>query len=346
MALSSEFMNGKIAIKRILAALMSTCGIDDLLEHFCLSTKAFVLMYHRVLSTVDNQPCLVQPGMFVSASTFEKHLSFLKARFKVVFLEDLVNMILTGENIGGVCSITFDDGWQDNYTDAFPVLEKYQVPATVFLASGYVGTDRIFWPEEIAYYLAQRKVIKSELDSAPRSAIRFFEEIGKPYQNRRVTFFDRGIEILKRYSPNEREEILGYFRGMFGSNSLPRQMLSWEEAREMQISGLVRFGAHTASHEILDQVSLEKARDEISTSRKDIEHRLETKVRTFAYPNGNYNTNIQAILQENKFVAAVTTRKGFLKVDTPLMEIPRIGIHEDISNTIPMFQGRILLEKF
>jgi len=69
-------------------------------------------------------------------------------------------------------------------------------------------------------------------------------------------------------------------------------------------------------------------------------------VTTFAYPNGNYDENVQHVLQECVFAGAVTTKKGFLGRDTPLMEIPRIGIHEDISNTIPMFRARILLEKF
>jgi peptidoglycan/xylan/chitin deacetylase (PgdA/CDA1 family) len=123
-------------------------------------------------------------------------------------------------------------------------------------------------------------------------------------------------------------------------------MLSWDEAREMSLSGLVRFGSHTVNHEILDQVPLEKARDEITLSREEIEHRLGGTVRTFAYPNGNYSESIRDFLAENGFNAAVTTRKGFLTREMPLMEIPRIAIHEDVSNTIPMFRSRILLRKF
>jgi hypothetical protein len=70
------------------------------------------------------------------------------------------------------------------------------------------------------------------------------------------------------------------------------------------------------------------------------------KIKTFAYPNGNYNENVMKVLRDCNFECAVTTRKGFLGPETPLMEIPRIGIHEDISNTVPMFRGRILLEIF
>ena len=339
-------MTGKIRIKRMLSALLSFSGIHSLVERFCFSGMAFTLMYHRVLATADNQPCFVQSGMFVTTASFEKQVAFLRDRFEVVFFEDLVEKMLNGENIGGLCSITFDDGWRDNYTNALPVLKKYRVPATIFLATGFVGTDRMFWPEEICYYLARNIPDKSVFDSAPPSFIRFSEEINRYHRCKRETFFDKCIEALKGYSPSEREEILKYFRGMFKTEPFSRQMLSWDEAREMFASGLVRFGAHTVNHEILDQVSLQKAEDEIFKSREEIEHRFGGKVRTFAYPNGNHSESIRKVLGESGFNAAVTTRKGFMAPGIPLMEVPRIAIHDDVSNTIPMFRSRILFRKF
>jgi peptidoglycan/xylan/chitin deacetylase (PgdA/CDA1 family) len=284
--------------------------------------------------------------MFVTTASFEKQIVLLRDRFEVVFLEDLVEKLLNGENIGGLCAITFDDGWRDNYTDAFPVLEKYRVPATIFLATGFVGTDRMFWPEEIGYYLDRNNVKSPEFDDAPPSLVRLLVEISKHHRCKRETFLDRSIEILKEYSPNEREEILGYFRSMLMIEPLPRQMLSWDEAREMFASGLVRFGAHTVNHEILDKVPEQEARDEVSKCREEIDHRLGGQVRAFAYPNGNHCESIRNILVENGFNIAVTTQKGFMDHGMPLMEIPRIAIHEDVSNTIPMFRSRILLRKF
>lgn len=339
-------MTSKIVIKRMLSELLSSCGGHALVERFCCPDKSFVLMYHRVLASAEKQPFFVQPGMFVSTASFEKQIVYLKDRFEVIFLEDLVEKILNGENIDGLCAITFDDGWRDNYTDAFPVLENYRVPATIFLATGFVGTDRIFWPEEICFYLDRNDVNRPVSVDTPSSLIRFNDEIGKYDQYGREMFFDRSIEILKRYSPNERQEILGYFRSMLKTEPFPRQMLNWDEAQEMLVSGLVRFGAHTVNHEILDQIPLYKVMEEISKSRTEIKNRLGCDVRTFAYPNGNHNEGIHNILTENGFNAAVTTHKGFLGHGMPLMEIPRIAVHEDVSNTIPMFRSRILFRKF
>ncbi len=331
--------------KQMLSSLLSTSGIYSLVERVCYSDKAFVLTYHRILSSVADQEHFVQPGMYVATSSFEKHMAFLRDRFEIVFLDDLLEKLLNGENVGGHCAITFDDGWRDNYTDAYPVLEKYRVPATIFLATGFIGTDRMFWPEELCCYIT-RHVGMRAFNDGPPSLITFNKEMSEHVREHMEIFLDSAIEILKKFTLEEREELLGYFRKQLGTLPLARQMLSWDEAREMLASKLVRFGSHTVNHEMLDKNLLEKSRDEIIKSREDIENNLGVQVSTFAYPNGNFTANIQKILIESGFYAAVTTRKGFLTRDIPLMEIPRIAIHEDVSNTVPMFRSRILLRKF
>ena len=339
-------MTAKMAIRRMASNLMSAFGIHSLVEHFCCSGKTFVLMYHRVLSSPEDLPYFVQPGMYVDATTFERHIIFLKDRFKITFLADLVEKVLNGEDIGGSCAITFDDGWRDNYTDAYPILLKYRVPATIFLATGFVGTDKVFWPEEICHYLGQNMANKSEYCTAPLSYLRLNEEICKYRQCKRETFFERSIEILKGCPPRDREEILEYFRATFKTNPFPRQMLSWDEAREMQASGLIRFGAHTVNHEILDQISLLKAKEEICNSREELERQMGSTVKTFAYPNGNHSDSIRMFLKESGLNIAVTTHKGFFERGMSSLQIPRIAIHEDVSNTISMFRSRILFAKF
>jgi len=339
-------MKKEMLLKRMASNVMSSTGIHSLTERVCCFGKSFVLMYHRILPSAADQPYFVQPGMFVSMASFERQIAFLKHKFKIVFLEDLVEMRLKREEIGGHCAITFDDGWRDNYTEAFPILKKYNAPATIFLATGFVGTDRMFWPEELCCYLTRNLPVQPGSEDAPLSFIRLNQEFGRCARVKDARFFDSAIEILKKFSPGERDELLGYFRVRFGNIAIPRQMLSWDETQEMYTSGLVRFGSHTVNHEMLDQISLEKAEDEIFLSRQKIERRrLGNAVRIFAYPNGNYSESIQNILAKSGFNAAVTTCKGFLSRGTPLMEIPRIAIHEDVSNTIPMFRSRILFRK-
>lgn len=109
-------------------------------------------MYHRVLASRDSEQVFVQPGMYVLSETFQRQVAFLKENFKIVSLEEMVERIKNRRDISRCCAITFDDGWKDNFCHAFPVLEKFSLPATIFLATGFVGTKRLFWPEEVTYY--------------------------------------------------------------------------------------------------------------------------------------------------------------------------------------------------
>jgi len=339
-------MMPKIMLRRILSALLSFSGIHAILEHLRLSDRAFVLMYHRVLSPVGQLPHYVQPGMFVTAATFERQLSYLRNKFEITFLDELVAKARKGERIGRHCALTFDDGWGDNYSEAFPLLKKYGVPATIFLTTGFVGTQRTFWPEEIISCLARLDIGSLTGYQAPQSFIRFAGEIGGVKRADLETLFEGAIELLKKKSPQDREEILSHLRGAFNGEPPPRQMLNWEEAREMAQSGLVRFGAHTVNHELLDQLPLQMVRDEIYLSRQEIEQRLEQKVTTFAYPNGNHSKAVQQLLVEGGLEAAVTTRKGFVEHGMSFLEIPRIALHEDVSTTIPMLRSKILMQAF
>jgi len=336
----------KIKIKLLISKILTLYGLHYLMERYFLDDKAFILMYHRVIASPSKLPYFVQPGMYVSTDSFEKQIVFLKKKYEVIFFGNLVEKLKNGEDVGGYCAITFDDGWLDNFTEAYPILTKHQVPATIFIATGFVGTDRVFWPEEICFYLEKMLASNSTVSSSVPSVNVFFNDIANFRNCYREVFMDKSIEILKGYLPSNREEILEYFRRVYDTNALPRQMLSWNEVSEMQASGLINFGAHTENHVMLDQVPFETAVDEIMRSRLEIERQLDEKVKIFAYPNGNQNENIRCIIAEHGFDAAVTTCKGFVGENTLLMEIPRIGIHEDVSNTVPMFRSRILFRKF
>lgn len=104
-----------------------------------------IVMYHSVVPMVAKGNLLT-----VSAGTFEKQMSFLKRhQYNVVRLEAVRDYILGNKKIPGrTIALTFDDGYKDNYTYAFPILKKYNFPATVFIIVSEVGSpDRLSWEE-------------------------------------------------------------------------------------------------------------------------------------------------------------------------------------------------------
>jgi len=331
-------MTPQIALKDIIASFSHRFGVLKYLRSRREHNSALILMYHRVLGVLSAGADFVQPGMYVSTETFRCHMRFLKEVFNVLPLAELVERIESDKCVSGCCAITFDDGWLDNYTHAFPVLQELQIPATIFLATNFIGTDRMFWPEELSYYLSQPEVMA--LAKINPLLQRIYTD------NITVKYLDNAIQFMKTYSPVEREELLSHLRSTNVSTHPKRMLMNWDEAKHMQASGLINFDAHTANHAILDQISLDEAEEEIITSRNEIEQRLGRTPEFFAYPNGNYSDDLKALLKRNGFRGAVTTRKGWLDKDVGLFEIPRIGMHEDVSCTIPLFYARIVLERF
>jgi peptidoglycan/xylan/chitin deacetylase (PgdA/CDA1 family) len=297
-------------------------------------------MYHRIIDPEEDHGDFIQPGMFVFKDTFRSQLEYLNNNYRIVSLRELIDRLVSGRDINRYCAITFDDGWLDNYIHAFPMLLQYQAPATLFLATEFIGTQRLFWPEELTFALKNTHVlsssIKNNLLERLIGSIKIKDRAGDH-------FYDAAIMALKTWSPQDREELLSQLRAQSNRPFPERRLISWEEARRMQDSGLITFGAHTGNHVILDQIPLHEAEREIVQSRNDIERKLGVIPDYFSYPNGNLTDEIKLLLKKHEFKGAVTTRKGHFGKGCDLLEIPRIAMHQDISSTIPLFQSRILL---
>ena len=335
-------MSWKLRIKKHVASALQHAGIFQVFNTLSKTkNRVFVLMYHRVLPVVHEEESFVQPGMYVSLKAFKRQMAFLKSSYQVLPLLELVQRLESGKSVGGCCAITFDDGWCDNYIHAFPVLKEFDVPATIFLATNFVGSNRWFWPEEVAFYLQRLAAVGLNFN---HSTLVF------PRNDREATIaekIDRTIIALKNLTPSKRQEILVDLRTQCPASIPPRALLmKWEEVQEMSNRGLIDFGAHTHNHVILDHVPLVQAELEIRLSRLELEERLGRRPLLFAYPNGNFTDELQELVRRQGFKGAVSIKKGWAREHGDLFALPRIGIHEDISNTLPLFQARILCRGF
>lgn len=333
-------MNKNIYIKNAISHLLLHSGLFYILSS--VNKSAPILMYHRILSPEYKEQTFVQPGMYVSTKSFRSHLLFLKKHYQILPLTELIQR--AGKpDIKRCCAITFDDGWLDNYTQAYPLLVLYRIPATIFLTTGFIGTYRLFWPEELASYM---KLPESKSVFRQHHVFkRLFASEELDIKNSKV-FIDSAIMALKGWAPQERTELIEQLRKITNISFRERSLMNWQEVKKMEESGLITFGAHTANHVMLDQVPLEEAEAEIVQSRNAIKDHLGFTPKFFAYPNGNYNFELKRLLRKHDFISAVTTKKGWFNKDCDFFEIPRIGIHEDISSTIPLFQARISMRLF
>jgi hypothetical protein len=127
-------------------------------------------MYHRVIPREDMSRA-VQAGMVVEPDTLDMHLKYLRDNFDIIPLSDLASDRRDnspGPRARPACVLTFDDGWRDFYDHAYPILQKHQAPATVFLPTDYIGTNRWFWTDRLGHLLDRVSLSPEAAKSAPR----------------------------------------------------------------------------------------------------------------------------------------------------------------------------------
>jgi peptidoglycan/xylan/chitin deacetylase (PgdA/CDA1 family) len=278
-----------------------------------------ILMYHRVNNEADD----IFEG--VPTKEFAAQMEGLNRYYTVLPLEELVERALVGDVPPNSVAVTFDDGYRDNYEHAFPILKQYGIPATIFLTTGVIGRPGILW-HDVVFELFRRTAVTSvEIEG------RHYPLLSRP--DRQQSLFT-ALKILRRLSPQERNEHIARMAASLdvsiGSDYGPK-MLTWEQVGEMTRAG-VTFGAHTVSHPILSRMPLDKAIQEIETSKSTIEHKLGRKVRSFAYPNGSREDFTEALkgsLKEAGFRCAVTTMWGINGRSTDPFELRRMWLWDN-----------------
>lgn len=286
-----------------LVAAASSMGLLDaygFLRRRIVKCSACILAYHRVANHHD----FPSDVPLTTTRDFEKQILYLRRRHTMMSLAELGKALNEGTRIpANAAVVTFDDGYKDNYLNAYPILKKYNVPATIFLATGHIDGAAMFWWDKVAFALHKTTSETLELG-----------ELGT-YQVRGAndrTLAARAIAARLKNLPNDEknrtiEEMVRRLGVDIPSAVGKELVLSWDEIREMAKNGIT-FGAHTVSHPILTRVPLEQAREEIVASQRRIEEELGGAVDTFSYPNGgpgDFNDDIKSIIRQNRFVCAV-----------------------------------------
>lgn len=302
-------------------------GVASLLSLF-RKNGGVILTYHSINDVSVN---LIHTPNIVSTENFEKQIKYLSAKKKVVSLDELVTNIQKGIKIPkGSVVVTFDDGYKDNYLNAYPILKKYNIPATTFLATNYIDSNNMKWDDELSYKIKTSKCESLILKTA--NSMRYNLK-GKKGKEKVINDL---IKLLFESSNKKREEHLLELHNNLNVK-LPEQaakntMLSWENVRTMAHESNISFGTHTCSHNKLTNISLEEAREEIAKSKQIIENEIGEKISFFSYPYGIkncYNDQIKHLLRENGFICAVTANYGKNNSNNDIFELKRIRVKNE-----------------
>ena len=339
------------AVKQGVRAALSSCYYGLGLHAFSPRGRVLVLMYHRVLRDSDPLIPNLQPGIYVTRSSFERQVQYLLAHYKILSFPDLLSAWNRGSLDARVryCVLTFDDGWEDTFSCAFPVLRWHRVPATIFLATSYIGSSQWFWTDRLSYLLAcarraqlsptQRRDLRALADTLNWADLPAF--LGLPPDSSRgcvTRILDGAVEAFKTLPSDRIEHFLDRFAHTLEAH-IPNQrvFLSWDEVCEMSEHGM-SFGSHTVTHPILTNIQLQQVDQELGNSLETLRSKPIASLPVFCYPNGSYNETIKDRVKAAGYVAAVTVDCGTeTKQPRDLFAIRRLGIHQDVTRTPALF---------
>jgi peptidoglycan/xylan/chitin deacetylase (PgdA/CDA1 family) len=277
-----------------------------------------VLNYHRIDDPNRKGFDSFRPNVSATPEDFDRQMGYVAKWFNVVSLQDVIKWLDGHTDLPPYAAlITFDDGYLDNYTSAYPILRQYNFPGLIFLTTGHIGTDMPFYWDLAAYCFShtqndhlsfpdgkiQNWSTQEQLEHACKNWVEYMKTLP---QTEKQNFIQQLPEELGVSIP------AGFFRGL---------MMTWDQAREMQKSG-IEFGAHTMHHPILTQISLEQVCEEVEESKSKIEEEMGEPVLGFAYPNGqssDLNHQIEKIVADSGIRAAFTLLNG----PSPLVEVKR-----------------------
>ncbi len=303
-----------------LAKILDTTGLRGVLAG-CLRTRGIVgLNYHRIGH--GSNSVLDRELWSASEEQFDQQLDFLKKNCDVISPDDIDDA--RRDRRGLHVLITFDDGYADNYELAFPTLKRHAVPATFFIATGYIDNPRLPWWDEISALIRQ----------TPHASLNLPDWLPDPLVIRpdcRRTAIRTLLNVYKKLPADQAAALLARLREVSAAPAYPdsgKLWMTWDMIRQMAADGMT-IGGHSVNHVILSSVSPEAQWQEISGCARRIEEELGVPMRYFAYPVGGrltFNADTQECLERLGVRYAFSYYGGFAMEGSSRFDMRRVAI--------------------
>ena len=301
-----------------------------------------ILAYHRILD--DKANCFPFDKDVISASSedFYQQMKFVSSHFDVISFADLHECEQQNRNWPDrALIVTFDDGYRDNYTNAFPILKAFNIPATIFLVTGHIGQTKLFWWDAVAFCVKHTKLAAKDFSEISEQTLQLTGQREKELAIERILGWIKQVpdEVSRQFVARLPEEL---------EVEMPESVsvgmhLSWDEVKEMA-ENKIEFGSHTVTHPILANVCEEQLERELFESKKTIEQNLNKEVLSLAYPVGRktkFNTLTQQVAAKHGFRYAVSYEEGIvLQTGYDRFAMPRVHVETEYSRSL--FRANIM----
>ncbi len=319
--------------------------------------SAVILMYHRIaVEPLDPWQLCVTPA------TLAGQLDGLRAHCRVIPLRQLAGELRDGRLVRRSVAISFDDGYADNLLAAEPLLRERTLPATFFLTTATLGSEREFWWDELERLLmrpdALPAVLRIRLEGEDRTytagrAAAPCDPVGesrgvKPWKaaaGSRLAFYYQVWDSLRSLEDPVRRQALEQLRAQLDLPEAPgsaRRTLTHAEVGRLAASAVADIGAHSVTHAAFSRRTPEQQRWEMQKSRQDLESMLGREIPGFAYPFGDFGPESAGLAREAGFEFACTTEEAPISSATSAHLMPRVAVEECDPRAFTAQMGRLL----
>lgn len=277
--------------------------------------RVLTLLYHRVREYKEDVQLLA-----VTPEHFSDQMRWLSENYKIVRFDEDWNQIE-----GDAVCITFDDGYEDNFLTAVPILNKFQIPAVIFVTTGNIDTGREMWWDELERNLLSDKVYH---DHFHLSDAMYECTWNTSTAERREDLYYTLHWLMKLIDVEKRNDWIRQLQEWNGFEEEGREenrCFQTKDIKDIDISRIL-VGAHTVNHPVLANMLSEQQKKEIETSVRKLEALFGKPVRTFSYPFGgrtDYNEETMQICEESGFLKVAANIPGIWKEGDDLYQIPR-----------------------
>lgn len=315
--------SAKYLVRDMGAALLYAAGITR--PRRLPKDRLTIVTFHRFLPQ-EYRDAYPHRGISVTPEMFGAFLDFFGQHFDCRTVSKAVAAWREGRRgHKPLLAITVDDGVEDNYTYGRPELARAGIPATFYVTVRAVEEDQHLWHDVIGFYT-------HHLASRPGPMPAALRELGVPWTSDRLPPDAplRLVDVAKRMPAAARTALIEQLRQLAGDPPLPgwSGMMSWNQVRALAAEGH-EIGSHTMSHAILLRQCQPDLDYELAGSRARLEDILGRPVRSFAFPNGDFDDQSLAAVPRAGYETAVTTRIGTNAPDASLFELRRFNIEQE-----------------
>lgn len=273
-----------------------------------------IVMYHRVLDRPDPLAPYTP-----TAEVFDCHMKTLAEGFNVLPLSEAIERLVKRSLPPRAACITFDDGYRDNFTVAGPVMQRYGLPATVFVATGFLDGGRM-WNDSVIESVRHAPGLSIDASALQLGVHSIASDMAR---SQTITTL---LDQLKYLPFAARLARVNELTSLIGATLPTDLMLSSSEVIAARRAN-IELGAHTVNHPILTQIDDAQVRTEVAESKATLESILKEKINLFAYPNGrpdlDYAVRHAQMVKDAGFKMAVSTASGAASANTDLFQLPR-----------------------